>query len=73
LRQEYAYTGGYTIMKDYVRLQRGRTREIFVPLTHAPGEAQADFREAWVIDGARAAEFMRDLAEALRKPEEWLG
>jgi transposase len=49
LRQEYAYTGGYTIVKDYVRLQRVRTREMFVPLTHAPGKAQADFGEAWVI------------------------
>jgi transposase len=49
LRQEYAYPGGYTIVKDYVRLQRVRTREMFVPLTHAPGEAQADFGEALVI------------------------
>ena len=49
LRQEYAYTGGYTIVKDYVRLQQVRTREMFVPLTHAPGKAQADFGEAWVI------------------------
>ena len=49
LRQEYAYPGGYTIVKDYVRLQRVRTREMFVPLTHAPGKAQADFGEAWVI------------------------
>src|ERR1019366_7709340 len=49
LGQEYAYTGGYTIVKDYVRLQQVRTREMFVPLTHAPGKAQADFGEAWVI------------------------
>jgi len=26
-----------------------------------------------VVDGARAAEFMRDVAEALGKPQEWLG
>jgi transposase len=49
LRQEYAYPGGYTIVKDYVRLQRVRTREMFAPLVHAPGEAQADFGEALVI------------------------
>src|ERR1700680_1664508 len=49
LRQEYAYTGGYTIVKDYVRLQQVRTREMFVPLTHAPGKGQVDFGEAWVI------------------------
>jgi transposase len=49
LRQEYAYTGGYTIVKDYVRLHHVRAREMFVPLVHAPGEAQADFGEALVI------------------------
>jgi transposase len=49
LRQEYAYTGGYTVVKDYVRLHRIRAREMFVPLIHAPGEAQADFGEALVI------------------------
>ena len=48
LRQEYAYTGGYTTVKDYVRLHGARTREMFVPLTHAPGKAQVDFGEAWV-------------------------
>ena len=26
-----------------------RSREMFVPLRHAPGEAQADFGEAWVV------------------------
>jgi pyruvate dehydrogenase E2 component (dihydrolipoamide acetyltransferase) len=26
-----------------------------------------------VVDGARAAEFMRDLAEAIRDPQQWLG
>ena len=49
LRQEYAYTGGYTVVKDYVRLHHVRAREMFVPLVHAPGEAQADFGEALVI------------------------
>src|SRR5271168_940443 len=49
LRQEYAYTGGYTIVKDYVRLQQVRTREMFVPLTHPAGEAQVDFGEALVV------------------------
>jgi transposase len=28
VRLEHAYTGGYTIAKDYMRLQRVRTREI---------------------------------------------
>lgn len=49
LRDEHGYTGGYTIVKDYVRLQKVRKQEMFIPLTHAPGEAQADFGEAQVV------------------------
>ena len=49
LRTEYAFSGGYTIVKDYVRTQRLRSQEMFVPLVHAPGEAQADFGEALVV------------------------
>jgi transposase len=51
LRSEHAYTGGYTIVKDYVRAATLRQQEMFIPLTHAPGEAQADFGEALVIVG----------------------
>ena len=36
-------------MKDYVREHRRRRREMFVPLTHPPGHAQADFGEAWAV------------------------
>jgi transposase len=49
LREEHRYTGGYTVVKDYVRRQRVRKQEMFVPLTHSPGEAQADFGEARVV------------------------
>jgi transposase len=49
LREEHGYPGGYTIVKDYVGLQKMRKREMFVPLTHAPGHAQADFGEALVV------------------------
>ncbi len=49
MRQEYAYTGGYTIVKDYVREKKLGGKEMFIPLTHAPGEAQADFGEAMVV------------------------
>ena len=49
LRDEHGYTGGYTIVKDYVRLQKLSQREMFVPLEHPPGDAQADFGEALVI------------------------
>ncbi len=51
LRDEHAYTGGYTIVKDYVRLRKLSQREMFVPLTHPPGDAQADFGEAQVVIG----------------------
>ena len=47
LRDEYGFEGGCTIVKDYVREHRRRTREVFVPLSHAPGHAQCDFGEAW--------------------------
>ena len=49
LREEHSFTGGYTIVKDYVRSAELHTREMFIPLTHTPGEAQADFGEALVV------------------------
>jgi transposase len=49
LREEHSFTGGYTIVKDYVRSAELHSREMFIPLTHAPGEAQADFGEALVV------------------------
>jgi transposase len=45
LRDEHGYAGGYTVVKDYVRLSRSRSREMFVPLAHPPGHAQVDFGE----------------------------
>ena len=51
LRDEHSYTGGYTIVKDYVRLRKLSQREMFVPLEHPPGDAQADFGEAMVVIG----------------------
>jgi len=54
LRDEHAYKGGYTVVKDYVRRQKVRSRETFVPLAHPPGHAQVDFGEAvGVIGGVR--------------------
>jgi transposase len=43
LRDEHGFTGGYTIVKDFIREHRRRSREMFVPLHHPPGHAQADF------------------------------
>ena len=49
LRDEHGFPGGYTIVKDYVRLRKLSQREMFVPLEHPPGNAQADFGEAQVV------------------------
>src|ERR1700704_3957732 len=54
LRIEHGYAGGYTVVKDYVRIARTRSREVFVPLAHPPGHAQVDFGEyIGVIGGVR--------------------
>ena len=49
LRDEYGFDGQHTIVKDYVREHRRRVREMFVPLSHAPGHAQCDFGEALAV------------------------
>ena len=54
LRDEHGFTGGYTIVKDYVRERGVRSREMFVPLVHAPGHAQVDFGEARAVIGGVA-------------------
>ena len=51
LRDEYGFDGGYTTVKDYVRENRRQTREMFVPLSHAPSHAQCDFGEALGVIG----------------------
>lgn len=51
LRDECGFDGGYTIVKDYVRLRKRTGREMFVPLSHPAGHAQADFGEALVVIG----------------------
>ena len=58
LRGEYGFTGGITIVKDYVAGWRQRTQEMFVPLVHPPGHAQADFGESiGIIGGAGKRDF----------------
>jgi len=51
LRDEHGFTGGITIVKDYVAGWRQQSQEMFVPLLHPPGHAQADFGEAIGIIG----------------------
>jgi len=48
LKAEHGFTGGYTVVKDYVRQARLQHKEVFVPLAHPPGDAQTDFGEALV-------------------------
>ena len=49
--QEEGFTGGYTIVKDAVRELLRTSQEVFLPLTHPPGEAQVDFGHALVKMG----------------------
>jgi transposase len=51
LKEEHGFAGGYTIVKDYVRSATLRGQEMFVPLVHPAGEAQADFGEAVAVIG----------------------
>jgi len=48
LRDEHGYTGGETVVKDAVRDWKQRHQEVFLPLSHPPGEAQVDFGEATI-------------------------
>jgi transposase len=48
LRDEHQFSGGYTIVKDAVRTWKQGHQEVFLPLSHPPGEAQVDFGEAKV-------------------------
>lgn len=51
LRDEHGFTGGITIVRDYICAAKQRQREMFVPLAHPPGHAQADFGEALAFIG----------------------
>lgn len=64
LRDEHGFAGGYTIIKDYMRDRDRRGQEMFVPLAHPAGHAQADFGEAMVVIGGveqKAHFFVLDL------------
>jgi len=49
LGEEYGFDGGYSGVKEYVRERKLAVQEMFVPLVHPPGDAQADFGEAVVV------------------------
>ena len=48
LRTEHGYEGGISVVGDAVRAWRAGTAEVFMPLSHPAGQAQADFGEATV-------------------------
>jgi transposase len=56
LRDEHAFTGGYTVVKDAVRELKAGRQEVFLPLAHPPGEAQVDFGFAQVVQGGETTE-----------------
>jgi transposase len=51
LRDEHDYEGSEVQVRRYVAQHRRHGAEVFVPLSHPPGEAQFDFGEATVVIG----------------------
>ena len=49
LKAEHGYTGGESNLREAVRQLKEQAAEVFVPLSHPPGEAQVDFGHAQVI------------------------
>jgi len=44
--QSEGFTGSYTIVKDAIRQIKRTSKEVFMPLSQPPGEAQVDFGQA---------------------------
>ena len=57
LRDEHGFTGGYTIVRNYVYKVATRHQEMFMPLAHRPGQAQVDFGEADGYIGGKKVRF----------------
>ena len=57
LRDEYGFTGGYTIVRNYIYTAALRQKEMFIPLAHRPGHAQVDFGEADGYIGGKKVRF----------------
>ncbi len=58
LCKEYGYTGKITVVRDEIRRWKQATAEVFMPLSHPPGEAQFDFGEARAIYRGREIKAM---------------
>jgi transposase len=67
LRDERGFDGCYSTVRDFVRSRRQVRKEVFVPLAHPPGHAQADFGEATVVLGGveqKVRFFVMDLPQS---------
>jgi transposase len=52
LQEEQGYTGGYTLVQEYMHQIATKQKEVFISLVHAPGHAQFDFGQAnGIIEG----------------------
>ncbi len=49
LRDEHGFPGKYTIVREVVQEWKSTRKEVFLPLSHPPGEAQVDFGFAKVL------------------------
>ena len=58
LRDEHGYAGGITVVRGEIQRWKRRTAEVFMPLSHPPGEAQFDFGEAKAIYRGRETKVM---------------
>ncbi len=47
LKEEHGFTGGYTIVKEYVRVATLRGQEVFVPLVHRPARRRSTSAKRW--------------------------
>jgi transposase len=54
LRDEYGFMGKYTIVKGYIHDRQLRSKQMFVPLHHPAGHAQAEFGDAMGVIGGVA-------------------
>ncbi len=58
LCDEHGYTGKISVVRDAIRRWKQATAEVFMPLSHPPGEAQFDFGEAKAIYRGREIKVM---------------
>jgi transposase len=58
LCNEHGYTGKISVVRDAIRCRNQATAEVFMPLSHPPGESQFDFGEARAIYRGREIKVM---------------